>query len=131
MLASSGLSKKFWGDALHTAAYLINRSPSVPLGGKCPESVFSSKPLDLSNLKVFGCVGYVHQKVDKLEPKSKKCIFLGYPEDVKGYRLWDRSEPGLRIVISRDVVFNENDFPCLPMSLTLVNVALIRWSMCL
>ncbi|KAL0399859.1 UNVERIFIED_CONTAM: Retrovirus-related Pol polyprotein from transposon TNT 1-94 [Sesamum radiatum] len=34
LLISSGLSKSFWGDALMTAAYLINRSPSVPLSGK-------------------------------------------------------------------------------------------------
>ncbi|CAH9139773.1 unnamed protein product [Cuscuta epithymum] len=115
MLATSGLSKKFWGETLNTAAYLINRSPSVPLGGKCPESVFTGKKLDLTNLRVFGCAGYVHQKIDKLEPRSKKCVFLGYPEGVKGYRLWDRSEPGFKVVISRDVIFNENEFPCLTL----------------
>ena len=113
MLATSGLSKKFWGEAVNTAAYLVNRSPSVPLGGKCPEVVYSSKPLDLSNLRVFGCAAYVHQQVDKLDPRSKKCVFLGYPEGVKGYRLWDRNQVGFKVVISRDVIFNETDFPCL------------------
>ena len=115
ILATSGLSKKFWGEAVCTAAYLINRSPSVPLGGKCPEFVFTGKPLDLNNLRIFGSAGYVHQKIDKLEPRSKKCVFLGYPEGVKGYRLWNKSEPGFKVVISRDVVFNENEFPCLPL----------------
>ncbi|KAK4392785.1 Retrovirus-related Pol polyprotein from transposon TNT 1-94, partial [Sesamum angolense] len=37
LLISSGLSKTFWGEALSTAVYLINRSPSVPLLGKIPE----------------------------------------------------------------------------------------------
>ncbi|MCO5555187.1 hypothetical protein L7F22_008730 [Adiantum nelumboides] len=42
-----------------------------------------------------------------LEPKSSKCIFLGYGEDGEmGYRLWD---PALRKIIhSNDVIFNEN-----------------------
>ncbi|KAK4388364.1 Retrovirus-related Pol polyprotein from transposon TNT 1-94 [Sesamum angolense] len=39
MLISSGLPKSFWGEALVTAAYLINRFPSVPLNGKIPETM--------------------------------------------------------------------------------------------
>lgn len=70
-------------------------SPNVPLQGKCPEHVFPSKNLDLSNLKVFGCATFAHQKGDKLELRSRKCVFLGYLEGVNGYRLWDRSEPSL------------------------------------
>ena len=60
LLSLSGLSKSFWGEALHTAAYLINRSPSVPLKWKCPESVFVGKPLNLSHLRVFGCSAFIH-----------------------------------------------------------------------
>ncbi|KAL0360131.1 UNVERIFIED_CONTAM: Retrovirus-related Pol polyprotein from transposon TNT 1-94 [Sesamum radiatum] len=55
LLISSGLSKSFWGDALITAAYLINRSPSVPLFGKVPECVWTDSDVDLSSLRVFGC----------------------------------------------------------------------------
>ncbi|RVW60777.1 Retrovirus-related Pol polyprotein from transposon TNT 1-94 [Vitis vinifera] len=40
------------------------------------------------HLKVFGCTTYVHTKTDKLEPQAVKCIFLGYPKGVKGYKLW-------------------------------------------
>ncbi|CAA0806744.1 Unknown protein [Striga hermonthica] len=46
-----------------------------------------------------------------------KCVFLGYPDGVKGYRLWFRSVPGFKVVISRDVVFNESEMPCLIASL--------------
>lgn len=42
-----------------------------------------------------------------------KCVFLGYPEGVKGYRCWLKGEPGFKTIISRDVVFNETEFPCL------------------
>ncbi|KAL0389476.1 UNVERIFIED_CONTAM: Retrovirus-related Pol polyprotein from transposon TNT 1-94 [Sesamum calycinum] len=86
LLISSGLAKSFLGEALLTAAYLINRSPSVPLLGKVPEHVWSGKNVDLSSLRVFGCSAFVFQNNDKLEPRAQKCVFIGYPEGVKGYR---------------------------------------------
>ena len=57
---------------------------------------------------MFGCPAYAHVRDGKLEPRAKKCIFLGYASGVKGYRLWcnDTKSPGL--IISRDVTFNES-----------------------
>lgn len=118
MTTPTGLAKSFWGEAVVTAAYLVNRSPSVPLLGKIPEAVFWNKNIDLSNLKVCGCAAFVHQRGDKLDPRAKKCVFLGYPEGVKGYRLWDRSLPGFKAIIRRDVTFNEFEFPCFPVNTT-------------
>ncbi|KAL0310073.1 UNVERIFIED_CONTAM: Retrovirus-related Pol polyprotein from transposon TNT 1-94 [Sesamum radiatum] len=99
--------------ALLTAAYLVNRSPSVPLLGKTPECVWSKSDIDLSSLRIFGCAAFALVNGNKLDPRSQKCVFIGYPEGVKGYRLWVRDQPGLRVVISRNVVFNESEFPCL------------------
>ncbi|GJY40067.1 retrovirus-related pol polyprotein from transposon TNT 1-94 [Tanacetum coccineum] len=49
---------------------------------------------------------YNTQETIKLDPKSKKCLFLGYANGVKGYRLWDPTAH--KVVISRDVVFMED-----------------------
>jgi len=46
-----------------------------------PEEKFIGKKPDVSHLKVFGCIAYVHvpdEKRSKLDPKVKKCIFIGY-----------------------------------------------------
>ncbi|KAK4388794.1 hypothetical protein Sango_2216400 [Sesamum angolense] len=93
LLISSGLSKTFWGEAPSTAVYLINRSPSVPLLGKIPECMWTGKDVDISSLRIFGCSAFVLQNGDKLDPRAKKCIFIGYHDGVKGYRLWLRSQP--------------------------------------
>ena len=112
MLLSSGLPKGFWGEAIMTAAYLINRCPSRAINLKTPEEQWSGKVPNLSHLKVFGCTAFVHQSIGKLEPRSSKCVFLGYPHGVKGYRVWDKSRGGFKVIISRDIISNENEFPC-------------------
>ena len=92
---------------LNMACYLVNRSPSTALELKTSDEVWSGTPSDYSDLKIFGCPAYCHVNDSKLEPRAKKCIFIGYANGVKGYRLWctDPKSPGF--IISRDVVFNE------------------------
>lgn len=103
-----GLPKTFWADAISTAAFLINRGPSVPLGFKIPEEVWSGKKANLSYLKIFGCLAYVHiddAARSKLDSKSKKCYFIGYGNEEFGYRFWDDEKR--KIIRSKNVVFNE------------------------
>ena len=52
-----------------------------------------AKKPKLSFLKVWGCDAYVKKlQPDKLEPKSEKCDFIGYPKETIGYTLYHRSE---------------------------------------
>ena len=53
-----GLPKTFRADTVSTAAYLINRGPSIPMEFRLPEEVWSGKEVKFSYLKVFGCVSY-------------------------------------------------------------------------
>jgi transposase InsO family protein len=80
--------KFYWGDPLLTATYLINRMPSRILDFKTPLKVLSP-PFSTSkgiSPKVFGCVCFVHihGPTSKLNPRSFKCVFVGYSPTQKG-----------------------------------------------
>ncbi|KAH9695610.1 hypothetical protein KPL71_022838 [Citrus sinensis] len=107
MLLTANLSKHFWAEVVNTAVYLINRSPSSTLDFKTPQEVWSGKPPNLSNLRVFGCPAYAHISQGKLEPRVVKGYFIGYPEGIKGYKIWCLNGKPSRTLISRDVVFDE------------------------
>ena len=101
----------FWAEAVNTAAYIRNRCPTVAIKDNTPfESIFKKKP-NISNLKVFGCIAFVHiakERRKKFEAKSQKTIFVGYPTGTKGYKLYDPSTK--RFMRSRDVIFAEQQF---------------------
>ena len=90
MRLHAGLPQMFWAEAVNTAAHLINRGPYTPLNFKLPKEVWSGKKIDLSYLKVFGCVSYVlidSSARSKLDSKFKLCYFVGYGDFEIGYRL--------------------------------------------
>ena len=112
MLADSRLPHRFWAEALSTAVYLRNRSPINALEGITPCEAWSGAKPDVSTLRIFGCSAYAHvPKVErrKLDSKTRKCVFLGYGTDQKGYRLYDLQ--CMRIIHSRGVVFDETSMP--------------------
>ncbi|XP_075111612.1 putative mitochondrial protein AtMg00710 [Nicotiana tabacum] len=108
MLSHSCVSNDFLAEAINTTCYLVNKSSSTSIVFKTPFEVWSSSPVDYSNLTIFGCPSYAHVSDGKLEPTEKKCLFLGYATGVKGYKLWctDQKTPGL--IISRDITCNES-----------------------
>ena len=111
MLADSKLPHRFWAEALSTAVYLRNRSPTKALEGITPYEAWSGTKPDVSSLRIFGCSAYAHvPKAErrKLDSKAGKCVLLGYGTNQKGYRLYDLGR--MKVIHSRDVVF---ELPCL------------------
>ena len=69
---------------------------------------FIKKP-KLSFLKFWGCDAYVKKfQPDKLKPKSKKCVFIGYPKETVGYTFHPRSEG--KIFVAKSGSFLEKKF---------------------
>jgi hypothetical protein len=117
MLNGARLPARFWGKGLNYLRHVIVRSPlsSIPAGTTPYEMVHKRKP-DYSPLRVFGCRAWAHiQRKERksLQDHAKPCVFLGCPEDLKGWKLWDLSTNGGRggVIVPRDVVWNKEEFP--------------------
>ena len=57
-----------------------------------PKEKCTGKKLDLSHIKVFGCIAYVHVPDElhtKVDPKAKKCGFIDYSLEQKGYKCYN------------------------------------------
>ena len=108
MLKGKGLSNDFWAEAVNTAVYILNISPTKAVFNKTPYEAWYKKKPDVQGLRVFGCIAYSlipAQRREKFDEKGEKLIFLGYSEESKGYRLYNPATKD--ITISRDVIFEE------------------------
>ena len=110
MLADKEVPKEYWPEAVNWAVHVLNRCPTSAVKGMTPEEAWSGHKPSIHHFRIFGCVGHVHipdvnQK--KVDDKSFKCVFLGVSKESKAYRMYDPEAE--RIVISRDVVFEEEE----------------------
>jgi hypothetical protein len=108
MLNEKNLPNYFWAEVVATVVYIMNRTPTMAIHGMTLEEKFTGKKPDVSHLRVFGCIAYLHvpdEKRSKLDLKAEKCIFIGYSLKQKGYRCFNPSVRKLQM--SRDVVFDE------------------------
>jgi len=99
---------KFWGKCILTVVYLINRTPSTILNGKTPYEMLYGHQPTYEHLRIFDSLCYAHSQRrndDKFVSRSKKCVFIGYPYDKKGWKLFDLETK--EIFVSRDVEFVE------------------------
>ncbi|CAL9017123.1 unnamed protein product [Prunus brigantina] len=109
MLHEKGVPYEFWAEAVNTAVYLLNRSPTKALNKITPFEAYTGRKPGIAHLKIFGSPCHVlipSALRHKLEENSHKCIFVGYGLCEKGYRLFDPSTR--KIILSRDVQFDEN-----------------------
>lgn len=90
-----------------------HKCPASAVGHKTPDELWFGKASGYSYLKIFGCRAYAHVKQDKLEARALRCVFIGYPKGVKGYKMWCTEPDKQKVIISRDVVFKENEMPYL------------------
>ena len=59
--------------------------------------------------KIWGCEAYVKRQVsNKLEPKSDKCLFVGYPKETKGYYFYNPIVN--KVFVAQNGVFVEREF---------------------
>ena len=111
MLSHRGVPKCFWAEALATAVHIRNRVTSSTLPpNMTPYHIWKNATPDVSYFRVFGCkCWYTVPKfeVQKLDPRGRVAIFVGYAENSKAYKVIDFETR--KVVVSRDVLFDEAD----------------------
>lgn len=110
MLLSSGLPPSFWAEAVATACYIRNRCPTSSLNWEIPYEKLFNKTVNIGYFRTFGAKVHVLDKEpgkDKFAARSSPGIFVGYPAQSSGYRVWLSEKK--KIVISRDVKFQERN----------------------
>ncbi|KAK8559203.1 hypothetical protein V6N12_042485 [Hibiscus sabdariffa] len=106
MMSHTDLPTSFWDYALETVAFTLNRVPSKSVQ-KTPHEMWTGRRPNMSFMKIWGCKAYVkHQMSTKLEPKSEKCTFVGYPKETKGYYFYNEN----KVFVARTGVFLEKEF---------------------
>ncbi|GJV01087.1 retrotransposon protein, putative, ty1-copia subclass, partial [Tanacetum coccineum] len=108
MMSLTILPLSFWDYALESAARILNMVPTKKVD-KTPYEPWHGKVFNLSYLKVWGCEAHMKRYTpDKLQQRSVKCIFVGYPKETMGYYFY--YPPENKIVIERYADFLEKDF---------------------
>ena len=114
LLFQAKLPPSFWGHAVLTFVHTRNCMPTAALEGGIPYTRWhgKGKKPDVSYWRIFGCLAYVLiRKKDRkaLQPHTRKCIFVGYPEGTKAWWFWDPAAK--KFIISSHAVFEERCFP--------------------
>ncbi|CAL8992400.1 unnamed protein product [Prunus brigantina] len=116
LLLTAQFPHNLWAEAFCTTVYLINRLPTPVLQWVSPYHKFAETklfghPPDYSLLHIFGstCYPFLGDYVsNKLQPRSLKCVFVGYSDRHRGCRCFH--PPTGRLYTSRHVIFNEDIF---------------------
>jgi transposase InsO family protein len=106
LIIGSKLDKSMWGEAVLTATYLLNKSPTTVTEVTPAEKWYGKRP-DLTKLHVFGTKVYtkILRPLKKLDNRGQEGIFVGY--HTNGYRIWNTETK--KVYISRHVVFTNDE----------------------
>ncbi|GJR61303.1 retrotransposon protein, putative, ty1-copia subclass [Tanacetum coccineum] len=108
MMSLTTLLLSFWDYALVPAARILNMVLTKKVD-KTPYELWHGKVPNVSYLKVWGCEAHVKRHTpDKLQQRSVKCIFVGYPKETMRYYFY--YPPENKIVVERYSDFLEKDF---------------------
>lgn len=98
----------FWGEAVITSMYILNRSPTKKLQGCTPEKARSGHKPSVSHFKIFGSLCFKHvleQLRRKLDDRAKSMVLIGY-HPTGAYKLYNPKMK--KVLVNRDVLIDES-----------------------
>jgi hypothetical protein len=109
MMKAKALLGKFWGEAVSTAVFILNRSLTRSLDGKTPFEAWHGERPAVSFFRTFGCIAHVKNTkpyLKELDDRSTPMIFVGYEAGSKAYRVYNPVDG--RVSVTRDAMILED-----------------------
>ena len=115
MMAQANLPITYWGDALLTATFILNRVPTKSVEST-PYELWTHRKPDLRHTQTLGLCSFRTYNFsftwEVRDQEGRKCIFIRYSETSKGYVFIGLQDSGSMTEFeSRDVTFVEEYFP--------------------
>ncbi|GJZ84538.1 zinc finger, CCHC-type containing protein [Tanacetum coccineum] len=114
------LSQGFWGEAMLTTCYLLNKV-SNKRNRITPYELWTKRKPNQNYLRIWGCREVVRLPDPKLKTLGKRgieCIFVGYVEHSTAFRFYvikPNESVSINLIIeSNDAIFDENRFSSVP-----------------
>ena len=111
MLCENNLPKYFWGEAINTSCYVINRVSIRPMLSNTPYELYKGRKPNISHLRSFGCKCFIlnngKHPIGKMDAKSDETIFMGYALNSKAYRVFNKTS--LIVEESIHIIFDETN----------------------
>ncbi|CAB0019909.1 unnamed protein product [Nesidiocoris tenuis] len=104
LLIDGKLPAELWAEAIFTANYINNRTPSRTLNHITPFEKWVKRPPSVRHLHIFGSKVYILNKnpnKGKFDARATEGVFVGYSEVSKAYRIW--MPLTRKIEVTRDV----------------------------
>ncbi|WVZ61109.1 hypothetical protein U9M48_011031 [Paspalum notatum var. saurae] len=108
MMKAMALPGWFWGEAVTTAVFILNRASTRSVDGKTPFKVWYGYKPPMHYFRTFGCMAHVKtagKHLGKLDDRSTPMVFVGYKAGTKAYRFYN--PVARRVHVSRDAMFEE------------------------
>jgi hypothetical protein len=121
MRIDAQLPENLWPEAIKTAAYVTNRSPSKGLEWKTPLETSQqalgilNPKLNIAHLKAYGCHVYITipkkkiPRLQKVAPRAHIGYLVGY-DSTNIFRIWRPDKQ--KVISAHSVMFNEKERYC-------------------
>nr|GFB29652.1 retrovirus-related Pol polyprotein from transposon TNT 1-94 [Tanacetum cinerariifolium] len=93
MLSAAKVPLFFWAEAIATTCFTQNRSLVIPSHEKTPYHIINDRKSSVKFFYIFGSVCYIvrdGENPDKMKEKGDECIFVGYSNQSRAYRVFNK-----------------------------------------
>nr|GEZ14073.1 retrotransposon protein, putative, unclassified [Tanacetum cinerariifolium] len=110
MLSAAKVPLFFWAEAISTACFTQNRSLVIPRHEKTPYHIINDWKPSVKFFHIFGSICYIvrdGENLDKMKEKGDECIFVGYSNQSRAYRVFNK----ITRVIMESIHVNFDELP--------------------